>query len=165
MKHSDISAWMVAAESVELWGEDTLTLEQLAQACNRTAQWLTSRVHAGVLTPTACASAEEVQSEQWRFSSAAVVRARRVSELERCFDADPQLAALTVDLMEEVALLRNRLHSWAKNKTLLLITHRTSMLSLVDRLIVLDNGHIVADGPKEAVIEALRKGRVGPAAL
>ena len=62
-------------------------------------------------------------------------------------------------------ILRNRLHSWAKNKTLLLITHRTSMLSLVDRLIVLDNGHIVADGPKEAVIEALRKGRVGPAAL
>lgn len=62
-------------------------------------------------------------------------------------------------------ILRNRLHIWAKNKTLLLITHRTSMLSLVDRLIVLDNGHIVADGPKEAVIEALRKGRVGPAAL
>ena len=62
-------------------------------------------------------------------------------------------------------ILRNRLHSWAKNKTLLLITHRTSMLSLVDRLIVLDNGHIVADGPKDAVIEALRKGRVGPAAL
>ncbi|MFZ3184671.1 MAG: ATP-binding cassette domain-containing protein, partial [Pseudomonas sp.] len=62
-------------------------------------------------------------------------------------------------------ILRNRLHSWAQSKTLLLITHRTSMLSLVDRLIVLDNGHIVADGPKEAVIEALRKGRVGPAAV
>ncbi|MHA6493870.1 type I secretion system permease/ATPase [Pseudomonas borbori] len=64
---------------------------------------------------------------------------------------------------EEV--LRNRLHGWAQGKTLLLITHRSSMLSLVDRLIVLDNGHIVADGPKESVIEALRKGRVGQAAL
>jgi len=62
-------------------------------------------------------------------------------------------------------ILRNRLQSWAQGKTLLLITHRASMLSLVDRLIVLDNGHIVADGPKEAVIEALRKGRVGPAAV
>lgn len=62
-------------------------------------------------------------------------------------------------------ILRNRLHTWAQGKTLLLITHRSSMLSLVDRLIVLDNGHIVADGPKEAVIEALRKGRVGPAAV
>ena len=62
-------------------------------------------------------------------------------------------------------LLRNRLQACAQGKTLLLITHRASMLSLVDRLIVLDNGHIVADGPKEAVIEALRKGRVGPAAV
>jgi ATP-binding cassette, subfamily C, bacterial LapB len=61
-------------------------------------------------------------------------------------------------------ILRGRLQTWTQNKTLLLITHRTSMLSLVDRLIVLDNGHIVADGPKEAVIDALRKGRVGPAA-
>ncbi|KFX67825.1 ABC transporter [Pseudomonas taeanensis MS-3] len=62
-------------------------------------------------------------------------------------------------------ILRNRLQTWAQGKTLLLITHRAAMLSLVDRLIVLDNGQIVADGPKESVIEALRKGRVGPAAV
>ena len=62
-------------------------------------------------------------------------------------------------------ILRNRLQTWAQGKTMLLITHRASMLSLVDRLVVLDNGHIVADGPKESVIEALRKGRVGPAAV
>ena len=60
-------------------------------------------------------------------------------------------------------IIRGRLQQLAKNKTLLLVTHRASLLSLVDRLIVLDNGHIVADGPKEAVIEALRKGRVGQA--
>lgn len=62
-------------------------------------------------------------------------------------------------------LLRNRLQHWSRGKTLLLITHRTSMLSLVDRLIVLDHGHVVADGPKEAVIDALRRGRVGQAAV
>ncbi|AYC33617.1 type I secretion system permease/ATPase [Pseudomonas cavernae] len=62
---------------------------------------------------------------------------------------------------EEV--LRARLQTWVQGKTLLLITHRSSMLSLVDRLLVLDNGHIVADGPKDSVIEALRKGRIGPA--
>ncbi|MBB4821481.1 ATP-binding cassette subfamily C protein LapB [Pseudomonas alcaligenes] len=62
-------------------------------------------------------------------------------------------------------ILRNRLHGWAQGKTVLLITHRASMLSLVERLVVLDGGHIVADGPKDAVIEALRKGRVGPAAV
>jgi ATP-binding cassette subfamily C protein LapB len=59
--------------------------------------------------------------------------------------------------------LRQRLHAWIPGKTLLLVTHRTTMLSLVDRLIVLDNGRIVADGPKDTVIEALRKGRVGAA--
>ncbi len=64
---------------------------------------------------------------------------------------------------EEV--LRNRLREWDRDKTLLLITHRTAMLSLVDRLIVLDAGRVVADGAKEAVIAALRKGRVGPAAV
>jgi ATP-binding cassette subfamily C protein LapB len=57
--------------------------------------------------------------------------------------------------------LRLRLQDWVQGKTLLLVTHRTSMLSLVDRLVVLDNGKVVADGPKAAVIEALRKGRVG----
>ena len=59
--------------------------------------------------------------------------------------------------------LRQRLHGWVQGKTLLLVTHRTSMLSLVDRLVVLDNGKVVADGPKDAVIDALRKGRVGSA--
>ncbi len=59
--------------------------------------------------------------------------------------------------------LRQRLANWVPGKTLLLVTHRTSMLSLVDRLLVLDNGKIVADGPKDAVIDALRKGRIGSA--
>ncbi len=62
---------------------------------------------------------------------------------------------------EEV--LRHRLGARIQGKTVILITHRTSMLALVDRLVVLDNGHVVADGPKDAVIEALRKGRVSPA--
>ncbi len=46
-------------------------------------------------------------------------------------------------------LLRQKLHGWVQGKTLLLVTHRTSMLSLVDRLLVLDNGRVVADGPKK----------------
>ena len=61
--------------------------------------------------------------------------------------------------------VRRQLLGWAHGKTLILITHRMSMLSLVDRLIVLDNGRVVADGPKESVIEALRKGHVGSAAV
>jgi ATP-binding cassette subfamily C protein LapB len=62
-------------------------------------------------------------------------------------------------------ILRNKLQTWSAGKTMLLVTHRASMLSLVERLIVVDNGRIMADGPKEAVIEALRKGRIGSAAV
>ena len=61
--------------------------------------------------------------------------------------------------------LRQHLQAWANGKTLLLITHRMSMLSLVERLVVLDHGRVVADGPKAAVIEALRKGHIGQASV
>lgn len=59
--------------------------------------------------------------------------------------------------------LRQRLLACVAGKTVVLVTHRTSLLSLVDRLVVLDNGKVVADGPKDAVIDALRKGRIGAA--
>ena len=41
---------------------------------------------------------------------------------------------------------------------------RTSLLDLVDRIIVIDSGKVVADGPKAQVVEALRQGRIGKAA-
>ncbi|NQZ52993.1 MAG: type I secretion system permease/ATPase [Piscirickettsiaceae bacterium] len=47
-----------------------------------------------------------------------------------------------------------------EDKTLLLVTHKASLLSLVDRMIVLDQGRIVADGPREQVLEALKKGHI-----
>lgn len=53
-------------------------------------------------------------------------------------------------------IFRQRLAEVTKEQTLLLITHRSSMLTLVDRLIVLDAGNVIADGPKEAVLEALQ---------
>lgn len=44
------------------------------------------------------------------------------------------------------------------HETLVLVTHRHSLLSLVDRLIVLDNGKVVANGPKDEVIASLQAG-------
>ena len=43
-------------------------------------------------------------------------------------------------------------------KTLILVTHKTSLLSLVERLLVLDGGQLLADGPKDAVLKALAEG-------
>jgi ATP-binding cassette subfamily C protein LapB len=45
-----------------------------------------------------------------------------------------------------------------QGKTLLLSTHRASLLNLVDRIIVLDQGKVIADGPKEQVMDALKRG-------
>lgn len=60
--------------------------------------------------------------------------------------------------------IKRRLSEFAQDKTVVLISHRTSLLDLVDRIIVMDGGKIVADGPKEQVITALKQGRIGKAA-
>ncbi len=59
------------------------------------------------------------------------------------------------------AQLKRRLQDASAGKTVLLVTHRTALLTLVDRLIVIDGGRIVADGAKDQVIEALKQGRIG----
>lgn len=53
------------------------------------------------------------------------------------------------------------LPNYLRDKTIVLITHRVSLLHLVDRLIVLDQGRVVADGPRQDVLESLASGRIG----
>ena len=48
-------------------------------------------------------------------------------------------------------------------KTFMLVTHRASLLTLAPRLVVLDNGKVVADGPKEQVLQALSGGKISVA--
>ncbi len=61
-------------------------------------------------------------------------------------------------------LIKENLKKLVENKTLILITHKMTMLDIVDRLIVLDNGKVVADGPRDQVIESLRQGQIRGAA-
>lgn len=56
--------------------------------------------------------------------------------------------------------IKAMLKSYSENKTMLVVTHKMSLLSLVDRIIVMDSGRVVADGPKEAVLDALKQGRL-----
>ncbi len=56
--------------------------------------------------------------------------------------------------------LRKRLEGILPGKTLVLITHRTSLLMLVDRIVVVDRNRIVADGPRDEVVEALKTGQL-----
>ncbi|GAD91412.1 MULTISPECIES: type I secretion system permease/ATPase [Vibrio] len=58
------------------------------------------------------------------------------------------------------ALIKSELQNLSKQETLVLITHKTSMLEVVDRLIVMSAGSVVADGPKEKVLAELKKGNL-----
>ena len=54
------------------------------------------------------------------------------------------------------AIIRNNLFDYTREKTLILITHKAPMLDLVERLVVVDDGRIVMDGPKEKVLKVLQ---------
>lgn len=56
-----------------------------------------------------------------------------------------------------------RLREYARGKTMVIVTHRSSLIELASRILVLDDGKVVADGPRDEVVEALRAGRVGRA--
>jgi ATP-binding cassette subfamily C protein LapB len=58
-------------------------------------------------------------------------------------------------------LVKEKLRGFAEGRTMLVVTHRNALLDLVDRIIVVDAGRIVADGPRDSVISALQQGRIG----
>jgi ATP-binding cassette subfamily C protein LapB len=62
------------------------------------------------------------------------------------------------------AQITQRIGEYAQNKTVVLVTHRTSLLSMVTRVIVIDGGKVVADGPRDRIMEALQSGRIARAA-
>ncbi len=60
-----------------------------------------------------------------------------------------------MDHAMEALIVRN-LRAFTANRTLVIATHRSALLALVDRIIVMDGGRIVADGPKSRVLEGMR---------
>ncbi len=56
--------------------------------------------------------------------------------------------------------IKHQLKQMRKHETLILITHKMSMVDVVDRLILLEKGTIIADGSKEQVLESLKNGTV-----
>ena len=82
-----------------------LTLEELCDACAVEPVWVIRHIEEGLLAPLSG------PVNHWRFTSASLTRTRRMRALERDFDAVPELAALMVDLLEEVDVLRARLRA------------------------------------------------------
>ena len=82
---------------------DFLTLEQLCSVCALERDWLAVRVREGLIPATGSADTE------WRFTTTTLARVRRMREIERTYDAAPELAALVADMLEEIDALRARL--------------------------------------------------------
>ena len=84
--------------------------------------------------------------------------------LSRAVLGDPPIMLLdeptsSMDRATETAV-RKELRAFAAGRTMIIVTHRTSLLEMVDRVIVLDEGQVVADGPKSDVIKAMNEGRI-----
>ena len=90
-----------------LMEENWLTLEQVASACRVDPEWLVRHLDEGLFP-----QAESVAGI-WRFSETCLRRARRMHDLERDFDAVPELAALVADVLEEMDALRELLRRTA----------------------------------------------------
>ena len=80
--------------------EQMLAIEELALICGVSTEWVFAHVQAGVLPATGS------DPSCWRFSGGEIRRVRRLLALERDFAAEPELAALVLDLQEEIARLR-----------------------------------------------------------
>ncbi|MGV3741750.1 MAG: chaperone modulator CbpM [Burkholderiaceae bacterium] len=81
-----------------------LTLDELSASCRVSPQWIIERVTAGVLLQDA-----PPEPSAWAFGGEELRRARRLLQIERDFDANPELAGLVADLFDEVERLRTRL--------------------------------------------------------
>jgi ATP-binding cassette subfamily C protein LapB len=84
--------------------------------------------------------------------------------LARALLSDPPLLLLdeptaAMDIGSEEQF-KTRLARALEGRTLIVVTHRESMLTLVDKLIVMDGGRVVTSGAKADVIQALAQGRV-----
>ncbi|MDF3867505.1 type I secretion system permease/ATPase [Pseudomonas denitrificans (nom. rej.)] len=85
---------------------------------------------------------------------------RQLVALARTLLLHPQVLLLDeptsgMDMQTERQFLQ-RLESATQDCTVVVVTHRFSVLEQVDRLIVVDAGQIVADGPKDEVLRALQ---------
>lgn len=79
-----------------------LTIEQVSAICLVEPDWLLQHIEEGLL-PGAVSLCGI-----WHLSSSSLRRARRMRELERDFDAAPELAALVGDLLDELDTLRRQ---------------------------------------------------------
>ena len=85
---------------------------------------------------------------------------RQAVAIARMLLVNPKIVFLdeptgAMDLTSEKQLIRTLANAFGRETTLVISTHRYSLLDIVDRLVVLEQGKIIADGPKDKVLAAL----------
>jgi len=93
---------------------------------------------------------------------------RQLVSLARSLLARPQLLLLdeptsAMDSQTEAAFLEHLARATA-GQAIVVVTHRSSLLALVDRIVVVEDGKVVADGPKDKILAALSSNTDAPAA-
>ncbi len=88
---------------------------------------------------------------------------RQSIAIARALVGQPQILVFdepssAMDAQTETALIE-RLRMEVKNRTIILVTHRPPLLALVDRIILLDKGKVIADGPRDAILAKLQPQR------
>lgn len=86
---------------------------------------------------------------------------RQTIALARALLLSPKLLVLdepcaSMDVISERRICQNLMQLVEKNKTLIITTHKLSMLSMVDRVLVIDNGRTVLDGTTKEVLNKLK---------
>lgn len=84
---------------------------------------------------------------------------KQIIALARMSMRNPQVALLDepttgLDYISEIHALQ-AISDWAKNKTLVIVTHRPQVLQIVDRIVVIDDGKVVMDGPRGEILQLL----------
>lgn len=90
---------------------------------------------------------------------------RQAVAIARALLYDPGMMILdeptaSMDPASEQRLLK-RLNKLCENKTTLMITHKAAMLGIVDKVMLLDRGKVVAFGPKDEIIKKLQAREFG----
>lgn len=83
-----------------------LTLVELCHACSATEEHVITWVFEGVLEPIG------ESPQDWRFTGQSLHRARLALSLTRDLEINPPGVALALDLLDEIAALKAKLHIW-----------------------------------------------------
>lgn len=87
----------------------------------------------------------------------AVAIARAILKDPPLLILDEPTASMDHPLEEQI---KNNIAALSRDKTLLIVTHRSPMLEIAGRIIVMDKGKVLADGVKDSVLKALQQGQI-----